>query len=273
MESFRLSSVCGRTPRHTPASLLLVEIFLHCLLLTVAICPSICLHPFIVYSYIFWVYWASGLLTPLAKHGTEKQPIGFRSQRNWVLILAPCLGLSLLSLHLVMKHALSSLPCFVVQVTHYNTKCLLVFRMPPLASCPFCLPSSDSAMVSHSALSFRCILTAVIQPVSPAWTHRCFPQNTSIGVSWLLQPNMSQAEPSSLSSKPLPPPVSLSGSGTTASHSPSWRLESSSTCCSPSPPTSQPLSLLVPPVHQLQSQLVPAALCSGLGHHFSSCRE
>lgn len=54
-------------------------------------------------------------------------------------------GLSLLSLHLVMKHALSSLPCFVVQVTHYNTKCLLVFRMPPLASCPSCLPSSDAA--------------------------------------------------------------------------------------------------------------------------------
>lgn len=77
----------------------------------------------------------------------------------------------------------------------------------------------------------------------------------------------------SLASKPLPPPVSISGSGTTASHSPSWRLESSSTYCSPSPPTSQPLSLLLPPVHQFQSQPGPATLSSGFGHHSSPLRE
>lgn len=148
MKSFRLSSVCRRAPRHMPASLLLVEIFLHCLLLTVAICPSVCLHPFIVYSSIFRVYCASGLLTPLAKHGTEKEPIGFQSQRNWVLIPAPCLGFSLLSLHLVMSETGTVVPALLC-----GTGNSLQHKMPSglqgaahgILSHPSCLPSSDSA--------------------------------------------------------------------------------------------------------------------------------
>lgn len=116
IKSFRLFPVCGWAPRHSPASLLLVEIFLHHLLLTVAICPSVCLYPTIIYSSILQVYCSSGLLTLLAKHGTVKQPNGFQSQRNRVLILALCLpsSMSLLSLYLVRSEAgtvLPALPC------------------------------------------------------------------------------------------------------------------------------------------------------------------
>lgn len=74
-------------------------------------------HPCIIYSSIFQVYCVSGLLTPLAKYGIAKQPVGFQSQRNGVPNLAPCLGLSLLSLHLVTSGTgtvcpvLPALPC------------------------------------------------------------------------------------------------------------------------------------------------------------------
>lgn len=60
---------------------------------------------------IFQAYCASGLLTPLAKYGTAKQSVGFQSQRDWVLNPAPCLGLTVLSLHLVTSETDTVLPC------------------------------------------------------------------------------------------------------------------------------------------------------------------
>lgn len=121
-------------------------------------------HPPIIYSSIFQVYCASGLLAPLAKHGTAKKLIGFQSQRNWVPIPAPCLCLTVLRLHLVMSETDTAFPALPLLSTEHLSwyllapaaqhvpSCSLIFFYKPLP--PPVSVSGSGATASHS-LSLR----------------------------------------------------------------------------------------------------------------------